>query len=110
MVKDPEAVLRLVQSAATSRRREELFENTLQAYAVMVVIEGSDAAEAERVRRIADAASGTLQRLMPSMPKPVDTPPKVLVIPTAQQAAESVLIWGLGFDPAPTSETRRRRI
>lgn len=106
LVKDPEAVLRLVQSAATSRRRDELFENSLQAYAVMVVIEGSDTAEADRVRRIAEAASGTLQRLMPSMPKPVDTPPKVLVIPTAQQAGESVLIWGLGFDPAPVSETR----
>lgn len=104
--KDSEALLRLVQSAATSRRREELYENTLQAYAVMVVIEGSDTAEAEWVKRIADAASGTLQRLMPSMPKPVDTPPKVLVIPTAQQAAETVLIWGLGFDPAPATETR----
>jgi hypothetical protein len=71
-----------------------------------VLVEGTDTEETARVRRITEAASGTIQRLMPSMPKPVDTPPRLISIPLAQQAAEAVLIWGLGFDPKPTSEAR----
>lgn len=103
---NPESLLQWVQAAAVSPRREELLGEALQAYAVLVLVEGKDAAENDRVRRIAESASATIQRLMPSMPKPVDTPPRFLSIPLAQQAAESVLIWGLGFEPAPANEPR----
>lgn len=101
-----ESLLQWVQSAALSPRREELLGEALQAYAVVVLIEGRDVAENDRVRRIVESASATIQRLMPSMPKPVDTPPRLVSIPVEQQASESVLIWGLGFDPAPAGEPR----
>lgn len=103
---NPESLLHWVQVAAASPRREELLGEALQAYAVLVLVKGKDPAENERVRRIVESASATIQRLMPSMPKPVDTPPRLVSIPLEQQAAETVLIWGLGFDPAPAGEPR----
>jgi hypothetical protein len=40
------------------------------------------------------------------MPKPVDQPAKLLVVPSAGVASEKILVWALGLEPAVTTEPR----
>lgn len=103
---EPAAVRRLLESIVASPRREDIHREALRAYAVVVLVEGADASDNERVRAIVEAASKTIGRLMPSMPKPVETPPQLVAVPLAEQAAEAVLLWGLGLDPKPATEAR----
>jgi hypothetical protein len=100
------AIAQLLGSVATSPRREDIYREALRAYAVIVFVEGTSAGDNERVRRIIQAASDGLARLMPAMPKPVDVPPQLVTIPLDQQAAEAVLIWGLGLEPRLSPEPR----
>ena len=47
-----------------------------------------------------------IKALMPRMPKPVDTPPQLLVIPADEREQESILAWALGLDLAGTEEAQ----
>ncbi len=100
------AIQAMLRAAVESPRRAEILRETLRAYAVVIVIEGSDAADNLRVHNAVNSSSATIERLLPSMPKPVDVPPKRIAIPIAEQLTERELIWGLGFDPQPSNEAR----
>jgi hypothetical protein len=103
---DPAAIARLLESVVASPRREDIHREALRAYAVVVLVEGTDATDNERVRAAIQNASAGIAKLMPSMPKPVDVPPQMVTIPVTEQGAESVLIWGLGFEPRLSPEAR----
>lgn len=103
---DPEAVLRSIEAAATSPLRERLYRECLGAYAVLLLVEGADVAANRRVARDADAAIAAITRLLPTLPKPVDSPPRLLTLPQDRQRAEPVVLWGLGLDPAPADAPR----
>lgn len=102
----PADALRLLESVASSPARDRLFRETLRAYAVVLLIEGSDSAANHDARASAQAAIEAITRLLPTMAKPMDVPPVLLSLSPAEQAAESVLLWGLGFDTAPTDSPR----
>lgn len=97
---------RLLESAVASPRREDIHRESLQAYAVIVLVEGTDAADNRRVRAAIATASAAIARQMPSMPKPVEVPPQLVTIPVTEQGAEAVLLWGLGFEPRLSPEAR----
>ena len=99
-------ILSVVKAVAMSPLRERLYREGLRSYAVVLLVEGSDAAANERVRTDAVAAIAAITRLLPTLPKPVDTPPQWVSIPLKDQEAEKVTIWGLGMDPAPSSSPR----
>ena len=99
-------VLSAVAAAAMSPLRERLYREGLRSYAVVLLVEGSDVAANERVRADAEVAIAAITRLLPTLPKPVDTPPQWVSIPLKDQEAEKVTIWGLGMDPAPSSSPR----
>ncbi|HAV63863.1 MAG TPA: hypothetical protein DCY13_16050 [Verrucomicrobiales bacterium] len=96
----------LIESVALTPLRAEIHEQALNAFAVVLLIEGGQPAEVSRVRASIEAAIRNVARLMPSMPKPVDTPPALIRVTREQLARERVTVWGLGFDPAPTAEPR----
>lgn len=96
----------LMEGVAFSAMRDSLLKEALRAYAVILLVEGSDDQANARAREAAQAAINTVARLIPGMPKPVDVPPQILSLPRAAQAAESVLLWGLGLDPAPSKDPR----
>ncbi len=99
-------IVELLEQAVASPARTQLHEELLNAYAVLVLVEGSDPAANRRARQTLAEAISAITRLLPAMPKPVDVPPRILPIPARSIAAESVLLWGLGMDPQPTRDPR----
>ncbi len=103
---DVPAVLRGVETAVTSPLRERVYREGLRAYALVLLLEGTDGAANARVRRDVESAITATARLLSSMPKPVETPPLCLVVSLKEQATEQVLVWGLGLDPASIESPR----
>lgn len=101
-----EDVVRLIESVATSPRREDIVREALRSFAVLVLVEGTNSADNLRVQQTLDTAIRAVERLMPGMPKPVAIPPQRVVIPTGEQTGEALLLWGLGLDPAPAADPR----
>ena len=93
-----------LSSVVSSPTRDELIEKLIPAYAVILFVEGTDAAQTKRARTAVDDAIKAITPLMPQMPKPVDHPPVVVVVPAKRVADESVLLWSLGLDAAPVPE------
>ena len=93
-----------LSSVVSSPTRDELIEKLIPAYAVILFVEGTDASQTKRARAAVDDAIKAITPLMPQMPKPVDHPPEVVVVPTKRVAAESVLLWSLGLDAEPVPE------
>lgn len=96
----------LMESVALSPLRAEIHEKALDAFAVVVLVDGGNEADNLRVQTSIEAAIKTVTRLMPSMPKPVDTPPALIRVTSEQLAKERVTLWGLGIDPVPSDEPR----
>lgn len=97
---------KLLESVATSPLRDRLYRESLRAYGLVLLVEGSDTAANQRAQAAAQAAIDATAKLVPGMPKPVDIPPQLIVLPAAAQAAEAILLWGLGFEPAPSDQPR----
>ena len=91
-------------SAVSSPTRNELIKKLIPAYAVVLFVEGTDAAQTKRARVAVSDAIKAITPLMPQMPKPVDHPPEMVVVPTERIADESVLMWSLGLDTEPVPE------
>ena len=91
-------------SAVSSPIRNELIKKLIPAYAVILFVEGTDAAQTRRALVAVSDAIKAITPLMPQMPKPVDYPPEMVVVPTERIADESVLMWSLGLDTEPVPE------
>lgn len=96
----------LLESVALSPVRAQIQETALKAFAVVVLVEGIRGGDNDRVLGSIEAAIREVSRLMLTMPKPVNTPPSLIRISPRQQARERVTLWGLGFDPEPSSDPR----
>ena len=103
---DATAVLRGVEMAVTSPLRERVYREGLRAYALVLLLEGTDGVANARVRQDVDSAITATARLLSSMPKPVETPPQLVAVSLKEQATEKGLVWGLGLDPAATDSPR----
>ena len=103
---DATAVLRGVEMAVTSPLRERVYREGLRAYALVLLLEGTDGEANARVRQDVDSAITATARLLSSMPKPVETPPQLVAVSLKEQAAEKGLVWGLGLDPASIESPR----
>ncbi len=84
--------------------RERLIDQLMEAYAVILLVEGKQAEENQRVAQAAQRAASFIEELMPDMPKPVDVPPQVIMIPHQDIGKERALIWSLGMDWQETEE------
>ncbi len=96
----------LLESVATSLSRVEILDGSLNAFAAVVMVEGSRASDNTRVRNVLEAAIQEVSRMMSTMPKPVTTPPILVRITRERLAHERVALWGLGFDPDPAADPR----
>ena len=103
---DATAVLRGVEMAVTSPLRERVYREGLRAYALVLLLEGTDGVANARVRQDVDSAITATARLLSSMPKPVETPPQLVAVSLKEQATEKGLVWGLGLDPASIESPR----
>ena len=93
-----------LSSVVSSPTRDVLIKKLIPAYAVILFVEGTDAAQTRRARAAVDDAIKAITPLLPQMPKPVEHPPEVVVVPAKRIAGESVLLWSLGLDAGPVPE------
>lgn len=87
-----------LETMVQSPIRRMMEEKLLEAYAVVLVVEGPDARENQRVRQAADSAAASIAKLIPGMPKPVDVPPQVVLVAADRIGQEAPLLWSLGLD------------
>lgn len=99
-------VTTLLEGVALSPARSEIQELALKSMAVLVVVDGTNAAGNARVLVSAEEAIRSISRGMASLPKPAGAAPALVRIPMARQAQERITLWGLGFDPAAASDPR----
>ena len=87
-----------LSSVVSSPSRTELIKKLIHAYAVILFVEGGDVAQTKRAREAVDGSIKAITPLLPEMPKPVDHPPEVVIVPVKRLADESLLLWSLGLD------------
>jgi hypothetical protein len=87
-----------LESILSSPKREEILQQVITTYGVVLVIEGPDAQENRRIREAASAAVERITTQMPLMPKAIANPPVQVVIDSNSLSDEKVLLWVLGLD------------
>lgn len=93
-----------LEGLVASPARERIAEAMLDAFCVVVLVEGKDPAANQAARREIDLAADRLEEIMPRMPKPVKVPPAVVTIPYAAINKEKVLLWSLGIEGEAAGE------
>ncbi|NBQ22779.1 MAG: hypothetical protein EBU26_00670 [Verrucomicrobia bacterium] len=94
----PELSWSWTESLVRTERREALVDQLMEAYAVILVVEGTDTQENQRVVDAARRAADFIEELMPRMPKPVEVAPQVVVLDQKAVTSETSLLWSLGME------------
>ena len=85
-------------NVVSSRIREEILDHLIKAYCVVLLIEGKDEAENTRAYDVVSSTTRKIAKIMGQLPKRVEKPPHIIVMPQERIPEESVLTWSLGFD------------
>lgn len=86
-----------LESIVSSPIREEILSHTVKAYCVVLVFEGKNAAENKRVHDTVTNAAWKIARIMSQLPKRIEEPPHIIVIPQKLISREKMLLWSLGI-------------
>ena len=87
-----------LEGIATSPKREEICKHLVKAYCLVLLIEGKDAAENRQAQQAITEAIDEIAEGMGQMPKPTETPPRLIRIPIKLFSQEKTLLWSLGLD------------
>ena len=89
-----------VDWALESPLREEWSKKALTTFADLWVIEGADLQANAAALAEVEAAVDALQRLAPSLPRPLQHPARIRIVSVAEQEAALVSLWSMGLsDP-----------
>jgi hypothetical protein len=88
----------VLESILSSPKREEILQQVIKTYGVVLVIEGPDVQENRRVREAVSAAVERITTQMPLMPKAIANPPVQVAIDSNSLSGEKILLWVLGLD------------
>lgn len=86
------------EAVVKSASREKILNLAPSAYSIALLVEGANSASNEKARQSITTAILEITEFIPSMPKPVDTPPKLISIKAENLQAEKILLWSLGMD------------
>jgi hypothetical protein len=93
-----------IEDILSSPKREEILRKAIENYAVVLLIEGTDAQENQKVK---EAASGVIELIssqMDMMPKTIANPPVFAVMDSKSFKRERILLWSLGLDGEEVNE------
>jgi len=93
-----ETIWSALEKLITSTLRENLLQEIVPSYGVILVIEGVDQAENKKVNQQVEDAVAEITKMMDSMPKPVKKAPKILHVCCEEIAREDVFLRSLGYD------------
>lgn len=103
---DASGIQQVMESIASSPARLRIQNEALRSFAVILVVDGTNSAANARALEAIRTAITSVERLMPSMPKPVSVPPQLIQISASELPREKVLLWGLGLAPEPIADPR----
>jgi hypothetical protein len=86
------------QNAISSPLREEILDRIVRAYCIVLLIEGKDEAENNRAHEVAVHTRRKIEKIMGQLPKRIEDPPLIIVIPLKKIPEERILLWSLGLD------------
>lgn len=78
--------------------REEIIEEVIKRYGVILLIEGENAQENEKYRKIALSAIENIKNQMETMVKHIEYPPVLISMRPESFSHEKVLLWSLGIE------------
>ncbi len=84
--------------AISSPIREEILDHIVKSYCVILLIEGKDETENSKAYEIASSTTQKIAKIMGQLPKRIEAPPHIIVMPQESISEESVVIWSLGLD------------
>ena len=87
----------LIESMVSSSFREDIVRELIRSLGVVLIIEGSDNAENNRIKDAARNAVREITGDLDQMPKVVNKPPKIIVISHNKINDEKVLLFSLGI-------------
>ncbi|HNR32347.1 MAG TPA: hypothetical protein PKI11_15755 [Candidatus Hydrogenedentes bacterium] len=93
-----------IEALVDSPIRRKLLDAMVDAYCVVLFVEGAQDEVNAKARTAAAQAVEVMTRNLGSVEKPTDKPPLLLELPHADQAAEEWLIWSLGLEPGPQTD------
>jgi len=93
-----------VEDILSSPKREEIVQQVIETYGVVLLIEGADAQENKKAKEAASVAIELISSQMEMMPKPIVHPPALIVIDLKSLWREKILLWSLGLDWGKVSE------
>jgi hypothetical protein len=102
-----EEILRsTIEDILTSSKREEILRKTIENYAVILLIEGTDTQENQRAKEAASKVIELISSQMDMMPKAISRPPVFVVMDSKSLLSEKILLWSLALDGEEVSEPR----
>jgi len=86
------------QNAVSSPLREEILDRIVRAYCIVLLIEGKEETENNRAHEVAVRAKAKIEKIMGQLPKRIEEPPRIIVVPQKKIHEERILLWSLGLD------------
>ncbi|MFC1738448.1 hypothetical protein ACFL1G_05285 [Planctomycetota bacterium] len=93
-----ESLQKAFKKIVSSPMRKELAEKTIDAFGVVLIIEGADAEENKKAVSAAQAAIKLVSDQMNLLPKRIAKPPVLVEMKRQQQQQEEILLWSMGID------------
>ena len=87
-----------LESVFDSKRRNAVVSKVYEHYGVILIVEGKNADENARIRKMADTVVATITSQMDKLEKEIREPPVVEVVSAKEFAAEKAFMWSLGID------------
>lgn len=78
--------------------REEIIRDVIERYGVILLIEGENAQENEKYRKIAVSAIENIKNQMETMVKHIKYPPVLISLGPESFSREKILLWSLGIE------------
>ncbi len=88
----------VIKSIVESPIRNEIIKKVIKTYGVILIIEGIDKQENQRILKKAKQAIHTIQTQMKFMPKIIKHAPELIVLKRKSFDEEKLLLWSLGLN------------
>jgi len=107
MTVNQDSIQKVLQNAVSSSAREDILAHIVKAYAVLILIEGPDPEENRLAFEKIKQASQRINSVMSQLPKRIEAPPHIIVIPQDRTTGERIFLWSLNIN---TGDMDRPRI
>ncbi|MEW6233830.1 MAG: hypothetical protein AB1656_00455 [Candidatus Omnitrophota bacterium] len=99
-----ERVWNRLDAIVDSSIRQQIMKQLIECYGVVLLVEGEDAENNEKAKTAVAAAIEKVKKNMAYLPKTVEMPPVLYVLPPQRQSEERILLWSLGIEDEKIQE------